>query len=492
MPLPENDSIWPPPQLAPIYRDICVDDAWYSGDKDRLAALYRNQKARSNGRRWLWSRDRSPTEQRDPRLHIPLPADIATTSADLLFSEPPTFTVTDTAAQDRLAEIAEAGGITNTLLEAAEVSAALGGVFLRATWDQELAARPLLTVVHPDAAVPEFRWGVLIAVTFWRELASTTATVWRHLERHEPGRIVHALYEGTPDRIGRRVPIIEHPETVVFAPVLALDGDSIPTGITDLTAAYVPNIKPNRRHRGSPYGRSDFQAPLHDLFDALDETWTSWMRDIRLARARLIVPDGYLRDLGPGQGAAFEDREVWQPLRIPPDEAGGAGITLSQFAIRVDEHERTSAAIVRQAVQSGGYSPQSFGLDGATAATATEVVARERRSMITRDKKSRYWAPGVADMLHVLLQLDRILFTPGLTVSERPRVTFGDSVSEDPQSVAQTLSLLAQAQAVSVDTKVRLLHPDWKDEVVVAEVQRILVESGASVPDPTPAFGPPA
>ncbi|GGX65653.1 hypothetical protein GCM10010510_07140 [Streptomyces anandii JCM 4720] len=35
--------------------------------------------------------------------------------------------------------------------------------------------------------------------------------------------------------------------------------------------------------------------------------------------------------------------------------------------------------------------PTTFGLGDQPAAPATEVTARERRSMITRDKKSRYW-----------------------------------------------------------------------------------------------------
>lgn len=90
--------------------------------------------------------------QRDDRLHIPLAADIANTSASLLFSEPPAFTVEDTTPQTRLDELTEAGSVANTLLEAAEVAAALGGVFLRVTWDASLAARPLLTAVHADSA----------------------------------------------------------------------------------------------------------------------------------------------------------------------------------------------------------------------------------------------------------------------------------------------------------------------------------------------------
>ncbi|MDT0423530.1 phage portal protein [Streptomyces evansiae] len=484
MPLPDSNAPWPPPQLAPLYRELSVDDAWYSGDRKKLAEVYQHQQRREDGRRRLWARHRHPQPgKRDTRLHVPLAGDIATTSADLLFSEPPAFTVSDTGAQDRLAELVEAGGIENTLLEAAEVAAALGGVFLRITWDSSLAPRPLLTVVHADAAVPRFRWGQLTEVTFWRELASDGSTVWRHLEHHEPGRILHGLYEGTVDRLGRRVPLTEHPEVAGLADSLGPEGDAIETGIPELTAAYVPNIRPNRRHRGSPFGRSDYAAPLHDLMDALDETWSSWLRDIRLGRARLIIPDGYLRDHGPGRGASFDDdREIWQGLNIPPTEGGG--ITLSQFAIRVAEHQSTADSLVQQAVRSAGYSAQSFGLgDQGAAVTATEVTARERRSMTTRDKKSRYWRPALAHILLVMLRLDRAMFTPGLVI-DRPRVAFGDGVSEDPQAVAQTLSLLQQAQAVSTDTKVRALHPEWDDTAVHAEVDRILIETGQAVPDP--------
>lgn len=261
--------------------------------------------------------------------------------------------MTDSVTQDRLDELAESDGIANSLLEAAEVAAALGSVYLRVTWDRSLADRPLLTSVHPDAAVPEFRWGRLAAVTFWRELTSTSAIVWRHLERHEPGRIVHGLYQGSADSLGVRVPLTEHIEVADLAASLGPDGDAIETGIEQLTAAYCPNVRPNRKNRGSVFGRSDYAAPVYDLFDSLDTTWTSWIRDLRLARARLLVPDGYLRDHGPGQGSSFdEDREIWQLLNIPPTEQGGNQITLSQFAIRVDEHERSANAITRQAVQS--------------------------------------------------------------------------------------------------------------------------------------------
>ncbi|MGW2484951.1 phage portal protein [Streptomyces sp. NPDC001571] len=462
-----------------------INDAWYSGSHERLTKVYRRgTQHREDGRRRLWGRHHQPQPGKpDRRLHIPLAGDIASTSAALLFSEPLALAVTDTATQDRLDALGEAGGLANTLLEAAEVCAALGGVYLRCTWDASLVDRPLLTVMQPDRAVPEFSYGLLRAVTFWRELhGSDASTVWRHLERHERGQILHALYQGTPSEIGRRVPLTEHPEVAGLVDSLGPEGDTISTGIDALTAVYVPNM-PSRLDRGSAFGRSDYDAPLHDLMDALDETWSSWMRDIRLARGRLIVPDSYLRDHGPGRGASFDDdREIWQSLSIPPTE-NGAGITLSQFAIRVAEHDTTADKIVRQAVESAGYSAGTFGMDDAGAITATEVKARQRKSMTTRKQKVGYWTPELAEILHVQLMLDRALFSPSI-VPERPRVTFGAAVSDDPTTVAQTLSLLSQAQAASVDTRVRILHPDWPDDRVQNEVDRILVETGQTVPDP--------
>ncbi|MFD3834580.1 hypothetical protein ACFWSR_37615, partial [Streptomyces sp. NPDC058621] len=227
---------------------------------------------------------------------------------------------------------------------------------------------------------------------------------------------------------------------------------------------------PNRQHRGSPIGRSDYATPLYDLFDALDTVWTSWMRDIRLARARVIVPTGYLRSEGPGKGATFEDREVDEQLNMPPNE--GTGITLNQFAIRVDEHQRRAEALMRQAAQSAGYSAQSFGLHGQDEAiTATESDSRDQRSMVTRKKKAGYWRHGAADMLHVMLWLDTVQFGSALA-PERPSVEFGDGIAESEQQTATTLDLLARAGAVSTGTKVRILHPEWDDTLYGPRLRR--------------------
>lgn len=506
MPLPENNVPWPPPQYAPELADMAVDDAWYSGDKTKLNQVYALQgygpgarERDERGRPWrIWERPKR-AGVRDNRLHVPLAADIAAMSASLLFSEPPKLTFTSTATQDRWNEIAEASGVNNVLREGAEVASALGGVALRVTWNSDLAQRPIPTAVHADGVIPEQQFGITTAVTLWREVLRAGDTVVRHLERHEPGLILHGLYEGTQTSLGQKVPLTEHEATAGIVDSLDADGpgDSIQTGIPMLTCQYIPNMRPNKKFRRSPLGRSDWQDDgIRDLFMSLDETYTSWMRDVRLGKARLVAPAGFLTSEGAGQGVSFDDdREVWTPINTSP--TSGEGLTEVQFAIRVAEHEQTWKALSRKAVESAGYAAQSFGLGDKTAVTATEVVAEERRSMITRDQKSGYWKPGLGDIVQAALLLDRALGFSTVE-AERPLIEFGDSVSEDPKTLAETIELLARAQAVSTETKVRMRNPDWDDTAVREETERILKETGQLVNDPaatgaegpgTPGFG---
>ena len=94
---------------------------------------------------------------------------------------------------------------------------------------------------------------MLSAVTFWEELSRDDKEVIRHLERHEVGYILHAVYKGTPTDLGKPTDMGAFPETADLESV-------IETGIPKLTAEYIPNMKPNRLWRSlpaaAPMGRS--------------------------------------------------------------------------------------------------------------------------------------------------------------------------------------------------------------------------------------------
>lgn len=505
MALPEPGSPWPPPVLAPALARMEAWEAWWSGDSETLAAYYGGagrggplvRPAQYAGgvvgrvARFWWGR---PPAAHEPqaKLHVPLAADICRASASLLFSEPITATSPDATTSATLDELLDEGAQAK-LLEAAEIQAALGGVYVRPVYDVTISDRAWIDAVAPDAAVPEWRWGRLAAVTFWRVVYADDDVVLRHFERHEPKYIVHALYAGTSDSVGRPVPLTESEETAGLVPLLNADG-VVETGYDFLTASYIPNMLPSRRWRKipqlAPMGRSDLDG-IEGVLDALDETYSSWIRDVRLAKGRIIVGDSMLDDKGPGRGAVFDpDREAYSVQQgvMPKD----VPLTVAQFAIRAAEHKATADELVRIALRHAGYAGITLGeVDGGQAITATEVKARGQLSFVTRDRKVGYWRPKLAgEILPALAAVDALAFgRPAPDLSEPIAVEFADSVAEDLATLASTAKTLRDAEAASTETIVRLVHPEWSDAQVLDEVEKI--EDGKQVPVAVPFdYGP--
>lgn len=520
MPLPEGGKIpWPPKECEPVYRQYAIWGAWWSADIDRLAAIYSGDTTRDTTgffasetggfkatarrvvdsiKRWFWGSTATSRQPRQ-RVHVPLAEDIAQASAALLFSEPPTIVAAEPApttddsgdtaepAEDALATTQARLDLyredsRQTLLEAANTCAGLGGVFLRVNWNTDLRDRPWMDAIHPDAAVPEWAYGrILVAVTFWRCIHKTAlGQVVRHLERHSRGLIENAVYVGSDEKLGAQAPLDTYDATTGLVPSYATEFDG-------LTAAYVPNVRPAKCWRGNPnasaLGAADI-AGCESLLDGLDLAESSWMRDVDLGKARLIVPQQMLMSHGPGQGASIDlDREVYEGVNTM--DADRSDIKEVQFAIRWQEHKETTSALKQDIVHLAGYSPQTFGLAGEVAVTATEVAAKERRSLTTRDVKIGYWTPELVAIYHAMLHIDATVFGADVIVAA-PTLEWPDAVSIDPEAQARTLRELEAAAAMSTVTKVRLLHPDWDGDQVDDEVERIHEERNIAQPVEAP------
>jgi hypothetical protein len=516
MSLPDDPKApWPPRDIAGYAQDQAAWHAWWSGDPTRLADT---SPGGSNGRRTFWARRKTGTDTTNAtsQLHAPLAADIAATSADLLFGDEIKLRVNPgddagkqaaVATQARLEELTDLIGLTNRLLEAAETCAAVGGVYLRPVWDTTVADHPLLTAVDADQAVPDFRLGILVAVTFTQTVHEDGDTVWRHLERHEPGRILHGLYAGSKTLLGASIPLESHPATTGLTPEVTTHAEN-PILANRLVVQYVPNVLPNRKRRRYPIGRSDF-AGSEPFLDALDEAWTSWIRDLRLGVARVFVPDefltpsarpagqagfgGFFNRGGPGAGKGFDvDTELLSGLNIDQIEKMTSPLTPVQFKIRVEEHQGTCQALTEQIVSSAGWSRQTFGIgiDG-QAESGTALKVREGKTGRTLGRKQRYWDPAVAATAQTLLALDATIFGRRDVVPARPSVVWPEE-TVDPVQTGQWLQLMAQAEAMSIETRVRMAQPDLDDTAVGKEVARIKAERGTSVGDPfAPGTVPP-
>lgn len=516
MPLPDGNVTWPPKEFDDYFDLLEIFDGWYTGDVESLSQKYQNRpithRAQFNGgivglgaRAW-WGKPPAGGEERS-RLHIPLAADIATLSADYLFSEAPRVVLPGERskngntprdrAQQRVEKIINTPAFHSLLLESGEVASALGGTYLRLVWDQEQLDAVHADSVHADAAIPTFRFGRLHEVTFWTELADDNGKVWRHLELHRIGAVEHALYVGSRDKLGRIASVLDRPETEwligrddaearnarTATPVV------LQTGVTGLTAAYVPNMRPNKLFRKKPklsqLGISDY-SDITQIFDAVDEVWSSWMRDIRIAKARIIVAQQYLESGGFGGGARFDyDREVYEGINaLTGPDGKGIGITTYQPDIRVEKHAASVKELRDQAMRSAGWTPGSAGAADSGLRTATEIKADERLSERTRDKKINYWKT-LSPFFLTWLQLDATLYG-GEKQVEEPEFRFPAEAQADQESMARTNQMLYAAQSASVETRVRSQHPEWDGETVNTEVKKIMSEFGiGQAADPT-------
>ncbi len=363
---------------------------------------------------------------------------------------------------------------------------ALGGVYLRIVWDTSVSDKPWIQAVPADVAVPAFSYDKLRNVTFWRVLEDNGTDVVRHLELHDAqaNRIIHGVYSGDQSDLGEIVPLSDFPATARISGDLQGDTLELPDLPGDAsTITYVPNIKPNKIWRDLgpelwPLGRSDY-CGVEPLMDSLDHVYSNWMRDVDLAAMRLIVPAEYLDNISRGEGAVFEpDRRVFTPLSMLGGEDGAPKITANQFAIRWREHQETCQDLASRIVQEAGYSPQSFGDYAGGALTATEIEARERTSLMTRQKKIRYWRPCLQDIIYSLMCVAREYFGATAIVPERPEMVFAPVALPDVQVMAQTVAALSGAEAASKRTLVAMAHPEWDDGQVADEVRLIISEVG--------------
>lgn len=505
MPLPSGDIAWPPGGSRGPLADLREWAAWYSGDTEQLTSVYGSRGEVSATRRQaggyqglrsrFWGRRGENTPGARQRIHVPIASDIAATSADLLFGEEPRIRIREAtaerpdaeavAAQDRLIEIADLVGLSNVLLEGAEICSAIGGVYLKPGWNEELAPFPLLDVIHGDAAVGEFIGDLLQAVTFWKVLLRDNSTVYRLLERHENGRILNGLYVGNETSLGTKVDLNRHPESAELDEEIVIP-EAVLRGRATMVQ-YVPNVRPNRHHRHLPIGRADYSG-CEQLMDSLDETYTSWMRDIRLGQARIVVSEDALTRRGRGEGAQFDyDQEVFTALNMDPSTKASGPITPVQFDIRTEQHMSTVTHLLEQIVTMSGYSPQTFGLHiEGRAESGTALRVREGKTLKTRGRKARYWMPAVESTLETMLAIDSVILGNPHGIY-RPSVDVADVAVANPIEVAQSVSMFRSAQAMSMETGIRLAQPDLDDAGVNAEVARILDETTA-VGDPTGGF----
>lgn len=455
------------PPISWLWHEYDNASAWYSGDPHRL----KNNTASNTNSFWKSSEN--------IKVHVPIAADIAAISAGMIFATSPEITCEDKKTQDRINEVLKLADVYSVLLRAAELASVYGGVFLKWTWDAISDTFPRLVAVPADSGMPKFINGKVVEIVFWSKVREDeNGIVWRLQETYTPdGHIASALLKGDEYNLGKEVALTSIVETKNIQP----DANS---GTETMLAFYVPNILPNRMRPHLPIGRSDFEG-LYGLFDALDEAYSAMQRETRLTKTTVIVPAEYLRrrteifDDGRLKATDFvysNGSGAFTALDIDSDRSSSP-ITVINPQIMAESRIAVCDNLIRQILSLAGYAPQSAGLDiEGRAESGTALTVRERKSIRTTETKKNYWWHAVNDIIHAMLRLDKKVFRSAVNPEEEFSVELPTNNQPDIGQLAQIVEQLERAGAVSIQTKVAMLHPDWSEEQQAEEIARIQAE----------------
>lgn len=485
MKITENMA-WPPIDF--LGWKMAEHSAWYSGDPEILADYYSKvmdaniQKLpypiRTGESFW----GRQYKNQGEIFVHVPIAGDIAETSANVLFGDSPVITLGEKdnkkalqSSQKELDKMLLESKFFNKIMEAAETCAAIGGGFMKVAWDSELSDFPIPVVMQADRAIPTFKFGILTKVVFWQvfEHEIDSSKMYRLLETYERGLITNELYLGNADKLGLKVDLTSCEYTSDLT-------ESVPTPDTML-AVYIPNVLPNRLSRSSYLGRSDYSG-IEGMMDSLDEIYSNWVKDIVLAQGKIHIPEAFLTKVD-GKRSFNVDKMLYVKLDMDPT-IENKPITATQFDIRAEQFEKSALNFLERIITSAGYSPQSFGLNiqgGGESGTALNI--RERKSFATKAKKEQYWQPALKQLIEGMMMVYNEELGGGLP-EEEVNVTFGTGSTSTLTEIATAVKMISDAQAASTETKVRLIHDDWDEEQVKAEVEAILSETAAALAPP--------
>jgi hypothetical protein len=517
MPIPANDSTWPPAPWDKAQKAWREHETLWIGDAEQIAAFYgggrvaatheHDGQPRSGGLvGWLSTRfwgQAVPEGEVRTREHVGWASDLTTLSSDLLFAEPPRVAFDDELkvsedAQKRLDLIANSDEAHAAQHEGGELTSLFGASALTVRWDTETTDHAWVAPSGADLVIPEFRNGRLTALTLFTEYPEG-GEVWRHLERHEKGRILHLLFKGDKQNIGKRRNLADYPATQYLLDIVkerdpATEADFFRTNTQQLTASWWLNAPARAWRRDGDLaeaGRSDLTPTVRQLGDSLDEIYSSWLKDIRLGAARLLIPESYLESDSSGGFAFDRGQELIRKINAPGLMSSSVGDSIEkiQFEIRTEDHERSALAWWKRMLGTAGYGELDAETQGVQK-TATESGYEQDSKQRTRDKKALYARPALSSIYGACMAIDGQLFRgKGGGEYEAPEVRFPEQSQMDPLKEAQVISTLKAAGVMSVEIGVKAAHRDWDQNAVDEEVAR-LRKAGAVDPTKLGATNP--
>lgn len=371
---------------------------WFMGDEDLLREYYQNFNLRINTLISLKSDNyfysNIATGQRV--VHSGLPYSISATKARVLFSSPVIVTVEElekiTIDQDRLHNIL----ILNTIDLINKTAAKTE------SWSGCVAYK---IIIKPDVDYPivqlfdKRRFEILTIDNRIQEIVFTThfkveSKLFELHERYGFGFIKNDLFEVISHDDKKQVNLKTIDQTKEVEPLVEFLGNFIAAG-----------FKPNE----TMWGRSDYQGQLSE-FDALDEAWSGFVRDVRLGAAKVYIPENMQQRDKDGKLLKFNEfNNNINMLANDMNEKSNNELKFQQADIRADEYKITLNEIKDNVLENVGLSPVTLGRQGDLNDSGIARREKEKATIRTRSEMIEMWKPFLESLYEKLLKAQDLI-----------------------------------------------------------------------------------
>lgn len=447
---------WPIPSMARRWAEIEFFSALRRSDDTRL-------------------RQEASVGWNYPYVVTPAPRMISRASANMLYGEEPEIAPTNDADRERLDFIVGENDLSSELVRGAMISSSEGEVFGRVLVQPSLLDAPIIEFVSGYRVIPHFAGRFLLGATFVSEWQEGRNDFYRLFETYEAGSITSELYRGTRTSVGGKVDLNSYGRTENTS-------EEVLTGIDFPLCTFIPNSIDSDPSRGF----SDYRG-LEERFLALNDATTTGQANMKLAgRKRALVDASYLDS----QGRMPNGDDVYiRKSRDASVDGQSKPLEVLEYSFEAEQTIRWIDHLLDSSLLLSGIAPQSVGrsVDGG-AISGTALRLKMAHSLIESSGKGRHFDRGVRRLLRAAAIIDSRRTTEGgfgRSWSEpdtNPKIERADALPRDDMEAAQRLVFLTSANAMSVEEKVRAVHPEWDDAQVTKEVDAI--NAAAATPPP--------
>jgi len=221
--------------------------------------------------------------------------------------------------------------------------------------------------------------------------------------------------------------------------------------------------------------KSDYRGIISE-FDALDETWSQLMDEIRLGRAETYVPDIL------AFGKTFDSFRKKHVVTGTDDREGSKNeITHNQAEIRVEQYTMAGVAIRDNILANVKLSPLTLGFNEKVGANSSQeaITTRELTSLRNRRDMIPEWEQFLEEFYEITLNANTIFRDPTAKAIEYDvEVIFGDYVTPTREAVIANAKELVDSDIIDNE---RALDEVYGDELTEEEKIRILSNTGALI-----------